>query len=118
MNVILPVLITIITSFVFTVLVEMAVALLMKVQHGELSTVLLVNLVTNPPYVLLVLMARYIMAKGQLIFLQVVCEALIFAAEGLLYKKYMKDYPHPYLLSITANGASLVLGILVSHLMA
>ena len=114
---ILPIIAALGLSLAVTEAAEFAAALILGVRKEGWPVVFLVNLITNPPYVLLILILRYLLPRSMIILIMAVCEFGIFVAEALLYRKYLKDYPHPYLLSGAANLASIAAGILVSQLL-
>ncbi len=75
--------------------------------------ILLVNLMTNPPYVMTVLILQVFTPPRTLLVVRLLLEVLIVFAEGTLYKKNLADFPHPYLFSLAANLTSVAAGILL-----
>ena len=106
-------------SLAVTILVEGVLALLVPFMRRHLKEVVLVNLLTNPPYVLAILFLRILVPPAVLILLQVILEILIFYIEGSLYgyiiKRSGEPPAHPFLFSLAANLLSIAAGILLSR---
>ena len=104
---------TLILSLAVTLAAELLAAkLIFRIPGKELPVVALVNIMTNPPFVLLLLTLRIFLSIGILHTIHVVCEILIITAEGFLYKRHLKSCPHPFILSLTANLLSIAAGLL------
>ncbi len=89
--------------------------MLFKIQKSDLPVIFLANVLTNPPYVLTVLICRIYVRIDHIPILQAVLEAAIILIEFLIYKKTIRNCRHPFLLSLTANLFSILCGILVSR---
>jgi len=113
---ILPIAAALGLSLAVTEAAEFIAAFVLGVRREGWPVVLLVNLMTNPPYVLLILILGYLLPKPAIMLIMVLCEFAIFIVEAFLYRKYLKAFSHPYLLSAAANLASIAAGILVSQL--
>ena len=94
---------------------EILWALLFRGGKKELPAVFLVNIMTNPPYVLTVLFCRIYTGLDRLLYVQIILEALIILIEYLIYRKSLKTTTHPFLLSLTANLFSILCGLAVSR---
>ena len=107
---------TLLLSLAVTVLVEGALALLVPFMRRHLKEVVLVNLLTNPPYVLTVLFLRILVPPFVLVLVQVLLEILIFYIEGTIYalmiKRSGEPPARPFLFSLAANALSVAAGIL------
>ncbi|MBP3900121.1 MAG: hypothetical protein J6D53_01495 [Blautia sp.] len=112
-----PIIKILLLSLAATLLVELAAAYFMKVSVRDLSVVALVNLMTNPPYVLFILVCRYFFSPQAILILQIVCEIIIIVIEAKLYRAHLKSYSRPYTLSIIANLLSITAGAALSHIM-
>lgn len=105
-------------SLAITLAVELAVAFLLGVRTGKgMLLVALVNLLTNPPAVLCNWLCMLYLADYRRIPVQLVIEAAVVTAEALIYCSFARDrvWPvrRPVLLSLTANGCSWLLGLLL-----
>ena len=104
---------TLLLSLAVTLAVELVTAkLLFRLRNQELSVVALVNIMTNPPFVLLLLILRVFCGKALLDIIHILCEILIILAEGFLYKRHLNRCRHPFILSLTANLLSIAAGLL------
>ncbi len=111
MQVILP-------SLLLTLACECAVGFFWGLRkRREYLVLCLVNILTNLALNIgLVFLRTYVYYKT-VNLLTYVFEILIFIAEALLYRKFLKNFRHPFLLSLTANLASYGAGVLVSLLL-
>ena len=112
-----PIIKILLLSLATTLIVELATAYFMKVPARDLGVVALVNLMTNPPYVLLVLICRYFFPRQAILLLQIVCEFIIIVIEAKLYRVHLKMCSRPYTLSIVANLLSIAAGAVLSYVM-
>lgn len=98
-------------SFALTLAIELAVALACGVRNRrDLLLVALANLVTNPMavyiYILICLFAPVWRTVGL-----AALEVAAFAAEGLIYRRYIRFHRiNPWLLSLLLNAASFSAG--------
>ena len=102
-------LLSLLLSLGITEVIECAFALSLKKRGKALLLCALVNVVTNPPVVLL----YRLLGGGWLLIAGL--EAAAVVAEGLLYR-YSGLYDRPFLFSLTANALSFSLGLLIQRL--
>ena len=106
---------TLFLSLLITLVTEGALAMLVPYMRPHLREVLLVNLMTNPPYVLAVLFLRILVSRTMLYLLQVPLEILIFFAEGSVYRRVLREQTgppgHPFVFSFLANLLSVAAGL-------
>ena len=94
-------------SFALTLLIEFAVFLCFGLRSRRcLKLLLLVNLLTNPAAVLL----------HWLGIPQIPIEIAVVLVEWQVYRPFSQEIPHPFALSLTANGVSWGLGLLIQFL--
>ncbi len=96
-------------SLALTEAIEGGFALGLQKRSKALLLCAMVNLITNPPVVLLSRLA----GGGWLTV--AVLEVLAILVEGLLYR-YSGLYKRPYLFSLTANALSFSLGLVINQL--
>jgi len=103
-------------SLMLTLVLEAGFFLLTgKRDKKDLLLVLLVNVLTNPVVVLsywLVLL----LTEWNAIIAFIPLELFAVLVEGYYYKKYGRDFKHPYLFSLTANMLSFWMGVLIQYL--
>ena len=97
-------------SLELTEVIECGYALCCGKRGRALPLCALVNLVTNPPVVLL----HHLLGGGWLLTGCLECSAV--AVEGLLYG-YSGLYKRPILFSLSANALSFSLGLLIQYLL-
>lgn len=116
-------------SLILTIVVELAVALLcsrVRASHSFLPAiygkkrillVVLVNVLTNPPAVLVCWLFRLYLPGMPEIPVQLVIEVLVVAAEAWIYRSFAKapqcEIDHPVMLSAAANLCSWLFGVIV-----
>lgn len=89
-------------SLALTLALEYTAALFLGIRgRQDLLLILTVNLLTNPPAVLLSMIFSALPFSRYL--LQLLLEIPVVAGEGLLYQKYGTQISHPWRLSLTAN---------------
>lgn len=107
-----------IRCLLFTIIIELIIALLLKVRSkGDILNVILVNIVTNPIVVIVpVFMYIHFGYYPQIISL-IVLEILTVLVEGFIYKKTL-DYKkiNPFLLALILNVFSYLVGEIINHL--
>ena len=99
-----------ILSLVFTEALECGFAWGQKRRGKALFLCALVNVITNPPVVLL----SYLLGGGWLLIAGL--ELSVVAAEGLLYR-YSGLYEHPFRFSLFANFLTFCFGLFVNQLL-
>lgn len=105
-------------SLMLTLAIELAVAFLFGMRmRKDILLVVLVNVFTNPPTVLCNWLCRLYLPDYHRVPVQLAIEAVVIAVEALVYCGYAKDerwqIRRPVLFSLTANGCSWLLGLLV-----
>lgn len=96
-------------SLALTEVFECGFALSLQKRGKALALCVLVNLVTNPPVVLL----YRLLGSGRLLTAGLEIAACV--AEGLLYR-YSGLYKRPFLFSLAANALSFSLGLALNQL--
>jgi len=108
----------IINSLFFTILIELCVALLLRIKNKkDIINIILVNVVTNP----IVVLFPYIVGLHHgntyryITLLSLEIMAIIF--EGFIYNKFLKyNKLNSYILSLILNIASYILGIFINNI--
>jgi len=109
------ILISLLRSLFLTVLVEVVSARLLGLKAGkDLALVVLVNILTNPPLVLL-LDILYVFHRGSVHWLLIlVLESTVVCVEALLYRGRLQSCRlSPWTLSLLLNGISYFGGWLI-----
>lgn len=106
-------------SLIFTIVIELTAALLLGASGKKaLLLVILVNVLTNPPAVLLNWLCRLYITGYLRMPVQAVTEAAVTAAEAGIYCSFAKDtrfrIKRPVILAITANACSWLFGVILS----
>ena len=102
---------------VSTVLIECALAFLLKVRKGKhLAIVALVNTATNPMLVSLCYGAAFRFGPPAYYPVMALLELLVFLIEGCVYRSFLPGQRHPFLLSLALNVGSIVLGYGINQL--
>ena len=108
-------------SLGLTLVIELAVAFLMKTRgFSEFLIVALVNVLTNPLVVLIVyiMIFRFPAARWPV---EIALEILVIPAEGLLYRAAKKNgfrFPKPFLLALICNLSSYGFGLILNAVRA
>ncbi len=100
--------ISLIISLMITLCIEVPIAMVYRIPFQRAC---LVNLFTNPLVVMLILWATYL--QLELLPIIVILEILVVMCEGYFYFGYCK---HPLLFSLTANGCSYILGVILQQI--
>lgn len=107
---------TLLISLGLTLFFEIFFCLFFKIRNvHDLALVVLVNIITNPPVVLL----HYLLSqKTQLpqVLIVLVLEIAAVMVEGLYYKRYAKKINRPFLFSVGANAFSFLTGLIIQQL--
>lgn len=107
-------------SLILTLLVELIVAFLFQWRrHKLILLVILVNLLTNPPAVLLSWLGRLYLPPSFLVPIQLFVELLVIMTEAFIYCRFSrapgwpdKQTLRPIRLAVVSNMCSWLLGIL------
>lgn len=106
-------------SLTLTIAVELAVALLLSALRGKkaILLVILVNVLTNPPAVLLCWLGRLYLPKAAYLPVQMIVEIAVAAVEAMVYYSFSKKaqwkIEHPVMLSVIANLCAWLTGIVI-----
>ncbi len=110
---------TLIIPYVITLFLELILAWILGIRKKrDLLTVVLVNTLTNPllNLILLYLAASFPYSTYQ--WAVPLMELLIWMAEGLLFRKFLKKLRHPFLFSACLNAVSFFGGGLLQRWLA
>jgi len=111
-------------DFIWTLLISLGLTLALELifcfavglrGSRNLTVVILVNILTNPPIVLL----NYILGKTSDLppFLIItVLEMSAVLVEGLYYRSYGENIKHPFALSFCANAFSFLTVLIINHI--
>lgn len=101
-------------SLSLTIALEFLFAVLVGIRNKkDLLLLILVNILTNPPTVLIYyLLAFYTSWNKWLI--QIPLEILVIFVEATYYKSYGKEFRRPFLFSLLANMFSYGIGIILN----
>lgn len=90
-------------------------------QGKGIALVVLVNVLTNPPAVLLCFLGRLYMPHISELWVQLAVEIMVVAVEACIYHSFAKEpqwqINRPILLAVIANMCSWLLGVVSSVLM-
>jgi len=102
-------------SLVLTIVLELGFFFLAgKKNKKDLLLLVMVNILTNPAVVVLYwLMVFYTDWNREII--KAPLEIFAVLIEGRYYKKYGKDFRHPYLFSAAANAFSFFVGVIIQN---
>ena len=104
-----------VVSLGLTIVLEYLAVLVLGVRcRKDLLLVLVVNLLTNPPAVLISMIFAALPLSG--ILLQLFLEIPVVIGEGALYRKYGTKIGHPWFLSLAANTVSYGTGLILLFL--
>lgn len=106
------------TSLLFTILIELTVAILCKIRSRQkLRLVVLANILTNPPAVLLHWLRTLYLPMLPDLWLQLGIELLVIIIEALVYNSFTAkkkwQLQHPALFSLAANICSWFVGFFI-----
>lgn len=94
---------------------ETGLAALLGFRKRDLIFVLLVNLLTNPPVVVLTFLCGVYWGRSVWIISVILFEAAAFLTEALIYRSNLeKRKPNPFLVSLILNAASYAAGEVVN----
>ena len=106
-------------SLGLTLVIELLLALVLGVRGRGLLLVLLVNILTNPPAVLVAYLAGSRLPAGDRIPFQIVIEGIVILIEGLIYRSFKGNgitFRYPVLLSLILNAVSYGTGLILNAL--
>ena len=107
------------TALILTIIIELAVALILRVRAKyDIIYVVLVNCLTNPTVIVAyILLAKLLAISSNDItnyILVALLEGIVWIVEGLLFKKLLEYKKiNPFLLSLILNVASFGLGLVI-----
>lgn len=107
-------------SLFLTVVIEVSLAAIAKVRDEEnLTTVLWVNVLTNPVVVFIANMISMIFENYFITMVSIyILEILVLIVEGFLFKKYLKNVKmKPYLFALYLNGISFFIGEIINWIL-
>lgn len=112
----LELILILVISLLLTEVIEVLFAIAARVKsRRELMLIFLMNVVTNPPVVLITRLCRY--AFGTKIYiLALAAEIPVVIAEGLMYSKYSKNVKRPFVFAAAINVTSFSLGLGINFL--
>lgn len=85
-----------------------------KRDKKDLLLLVMVNILTNPPVVLLYWLT--VLRAGWNFVIIIPLEVFAVWIEGCYYKKYSRDFKRPYFFSLAANAFSFGVGLLIDWL--
>lgn len=104
---------TLLISLAMTIVLEQVFCLIFKLRGAyNFTLVVLANIITNPPVVLLNHLLRQNTDFPQILIV-LVLEISAVLIEGLYYRHYAKDIKRPLLFSLCANAFSYFSGLLI-----
>ena len=100
----------------FTILIELIVALILKVRDKkDIINIILVNTMTNPLLVSLTVYITYNRIFNRTLSV-IVLKLLVVLIEGFTYKKVLKYKKiNPFILSLILNASSYFIGEIINH---
>lgn len=100
----------------FTILIELIVALILKVRDKkDILNIILVNTMTNPLLVSLTVYITYNRIFNRTLSV-IVLELLVVLIEGFTYKKVLKYKKiNPFILSLILNASSYFIGEIINY---
>lgn len=100
----------------FTILIELIVALILKVRDKkDIINIILVNTMTNPLLVSLTVYITYNRIFNRILSV-IILELLVVVIEGFTYKKVLKyKNINPFILSLILNASSYFIGEIINY---
>ena len=97
----------IILSLILTLLIELTISILLGIRGKDILKITLINLLTNVPLNIIVLILYSFMNDNIVFYLIVpLLEIIVFLIEGTYFKKLRESIISPYRLSLLLNGFS------------
>jgi len=107
---------TLLISLLLTEVLELCFAYILKIRNkSDLLLVLVVNVITNPPVVLLSYLFNTRTGVPQFLTVSVLETAAILT-EGLYYRRYAEAIKRPFLFSLGVNAFSYLTGLLINYI--
>lgn len=105
------------TALALTVLIEAALAFLLKVRtlYGQ-AVVLLSNLITNPILNAILTAVSFYVSPTAYYVLIAPLEAVVVFVEGRIFGKMLDTKLNPYLFSLILNAGSLIIGTAITKI--
>lgn len=106
-------------SLGLTILIELPLSLLFSREKKSLLVVLLVNILTNPPAVLICFLTSVFLSAKLYYPVQLAVEVLVVLTEGAVYYAFQKTdglYRRPFLQALILNAVSYGIGVLINLL--
>lgn len=100
-------------SLGLTLLLELLLARLCRLQGRDYLLVILVNILTNPAVVYLDMVCGALLPNGRDLW-QIPLEAAAIATEGFCYARFARSVRRPWMFSLVANLFSYGCGLLIS----
>ena len=105
------------TSLLFTIIIEVVISIILGYRKKDLLNVLLVNILTNPLLNSIVVAVNYYYGLKYRNITLGVLEIVVVITEGYIYQKYLeKRKVNGYVLSVILNLASFILGMFINKL--
>ena len=108
---------SLVISLFLTLILEISLAAIAKVRDEEnLTTIMWVNVLTNPVVVftanmISIIFDNYFITRAVVYFLEI----MVVFVEGYLFKKYLKDIKiNPYFFALYLNGISFFTGEIIN----
>ena len=106
---------TLLSCLALTVLLEETAAFLFHIRGARnFLLVALVNVLTNPPAVLLAICLEPVEGIGRILFILAV-ESAVILTEGAVYRKAGENFPHPWRCSFFFNLISYAVGTMILY---
>lgn len=97
----------ILQSLILTLVIELTIALVLGIRGKDILKITLINVLTNVPLNIIVLILYSFMNNNIVFYLIVpVLEIIVFLIEGTYFKKLRRSIISPYRLSLLLNGFS------------
>lgn len=109
---------TLAVCLLLTIVLEETTAFIAGIRKGfDLAVILFTNTLTNPAAVFADILLRTYTSVPGIIYV-IILEAVVFAAEALIYRKLLfTRKPNAVLLSLMLNGVSFLIGTPVASLL-
>ena len=114
---IIPSLIKFIRRLIVTIILELIIAYIFKINKEGLKLILIANIITQLLLNLVLMFFDYIFGLNYFFYLLyfIPLEIIVFLIEAKIYKRYPEKINKPYLYSFCANLASFLLGLVIIY---